>query len=153
MVRSVSQEESNRSDPGQPSDPGGQGKARRVILVVEDDPDVGSWLTIDLRRAGYDVILVDSALAATDRLAPGRDFACDCVVADYKLRKGGQSGVQLLDWCMRHRPDVGRVIFTAAYDDAVFFSRRRHHVAEKAHEQWRLYDKISRAIAGEPPRE
>jgi len=60
------------------------------VLVIEDEPDIAELISINLRHAGYDVVVkgtVDEAIAQVDRMLP------DLVVLDWMLP--GQSGLAL----------------------------------------------------------
>src|SRR5690349_19403360 len=64
--------------------------AMSTVLVVEDEAAIAELITINLRHAGYEVTVVetaDAAQAAVDRVLP------DLVLLDWMLP--GQSGLQL----------------------------------------------------------
>ena len=60
------------------------------VLVIEDEPDIAELISINLRHAGYEVVVTgtaDEAIAQVDRMLP------DLVVLDWMLP--GQSGLTL----------------------------------------------------------
>jgi two-component system response regulator AtoC len=71
---------------------------RCCILVVEDRDDVGFVIETALRRKGYEVELVETGVAAIDRLDLAR---FDLVVTDVTL-PGGRDGLAVADAAARH---------------------------------------------------
>ena len=68
----------------------GEGRARPVVLVVEDDADLAEVLAVSLRRRGVDVVKAlteHSAVALAERLRP------DLIVLDVALTEGDGYGV------------------------------------------------------------
>lgn len=66
-------------------------KARRVILVVDDDPDILALLRLHLTKAGYEVLVADSAAAARGRL---KERMPDLIVSDINMP--GMTGDELV---------------------------------------------------------
>jgi CheY-like chemotaxis protein len=68
----------------------GEGRARPIVLVVEDDADLAEVLAMSLRRRGVDVataLTEDSAVAQAEGLSP------DLIVLDVVLAEGDGYGV------------------------------------------------------------
>ncbi|HEY8089078.1 MAG TPA: response regulator [Polyangiaceae bacterium] len=86
----------------------------RIILVVEDAPDIRDLLATTLRDAGYRVI---ESEAVGDALAILRGGApIDAVIADYKLGDG--TGVELIHQARNERAPANaelRAILCTAY--------------------------------------
>ena len=84
----------------------------RVILVVDDEPDLRDLLTTSLRFAGFDAFAVASARDALDTLAERR---VDLVVMDVMMpAMDGLTAVRKL----RARGDSVSVLFLTAKDEA-----------------------------------
>ncbi|MBW3563677.1 MAG: CHASE domain-containing protein [Acidobacteria bacterium] len=64
----------------------------RKVLVVEDEPDVRSFVAVLLRQCGATVVAVDSAAAAIDALEKTSDF--DVIVSDIAMPK--QDGKEMI---------------------------------------------------------
>lgn len=82
------------------------------VLVVEDEPSIGEVLSLYLKRAGYQVIVVgdgEAALAAIERQTP------DLVVLDLMLPK--LDGLELTSW-LRTRGDTPIIMLTARRGEA-----------------------------------
>ena len=77
------------------------------ILLVEDDESHRRTLERHLKSSGYEVLAVDSAESALNRLA---NFAPGIVVTDVKM--GDMSGFDLLRRLRESLPDVDVVIIT-----------------------------------------
>ncbi|MEE4300593.1 MAG: PAS domain S-box protein [Pseudomonadales bacterium] len=90
-----------------PDDGGGSTR----VLVVEDEPLVGRFVTRSLGRAGYDVELLGTADEACAVLAAGEGY--DLVLSDIGL-PGRMDGIDLARWIARERPDV-RVLLSSGY--------------------------------------
>src|SRR5688572_27138897 len=78
------------------------------ILVVDDDPAVGTILGALLDQAGFQATYVESGQAA---LAELDARAYDVVVTD--VRMPGLDGMELLDRVVHQRPDLPVVLLTA----------------------------------------
>jgi two-component system, NtrC family, response regulator AtoC len=78
------------------------------ILVVDDDPAIGTVLGALLRQAGHDALTVDSAAAALALLEARH---VDVVLSDVKMP--GIDGMTLLDRLVEQRPDLPVVLLTA----------------------------------------
>ena len=77
------------------------------VLVVDDEPSVLRALEILLRRKGYEVVALDSPVAATQRLA-----AEDFDVAMLDIRMPELSGIELLHAVKHRRPEIEVIIMT-----------------------------------------
>ena len=75
----------------------------RVILVVEDEPSIGSLLERVLARGGYAVQLCASPEAALKAQGPYR-----LAIVDYSLP--GMDGLVLIDRLRRRQPDLPVVL-------------------------------------------
>jgi DNA-binding response OmpR family regulator len=87
-------------------------RSQARVLVVEDDPRIGSWVHVALRAAGYDVTWTVTGAAAMEAAA---HQPIDVVLLDL-----GLPDVDGLDVCRvlrRERPDAVIVILTARGED------------------------------------
>ena len=80
------------------------------ILVVEDEKSMRDVLTLTLRKEGYKVETVESAVAARERME--KDGAFDLVITDISM-PGGMTGLDLLRHARKHHPDSAVVLMTA----------------------------------------
>ena len=78
------------------------------LLVVEDDPGLGSVLERGLREAGYVVDLVDDGEVALGYL---RSYEYAVCILDWRLP--GRSGLEVLDWARRQGIVVPVLMLTA----------------------------------------
>ena len=78
------------------------------VLLVDDDPAIGTVLTALLKQGGLGASWADSAETALGLLAR-HDF--DVVLSDVKMP--GLDGLGLLDRLAQDRPDVPVVLLTA----------------------------------------
>jgi DNA-binding NtrC family response regulator len=80
----------------------------RVVLVVEDEPAVMSFLQMALQRSGY---VVDSAETGARALEMLRDRTYDGVISDMRT-PGGVDGADVWAWIAANRPEMlAKVIF------------------------------------------
>jgi CheY-like chemotaxis protein len=96
----------------------------RVVLVVDDEPDVLRLIQSILTEEGYQVIAAknaDSAIKAFERLPEPPDLLLTDVVMP------GMSGPMLVDHLLGLKPDL-RVLFMSAFDDRQVVQR---YVVEK----------------------
>lgn len=101
---------------------------KRRVLVVEDDPFVGSLLAEALRGQGFEVLQVDSALAAKKAL---KTFDPDAALLDIGLGTG-PSGIDLAQYLRLKHPDIAPILLTrqsvgtdaAAIPEGVGFLRK-----------------------------
>ncbi len=77
------------------------------VLVVDDDRAVRSALRVNLRKAGMDVTLAESAESALEMLA---ERPVDVVLTDVRMR--GMGGIELLQAMRPRWPDVQVVVMT-----------------------------------------
>ena len=91
---------------GADSDDSPTGRARLRVLVVDDEPLIGTTLRILLDE--HDVIVVTAGRAARALLERGDDF--DAILCDLMLED--VSGMDLAQWLQAERPDLAsRVVF------------------------------------------
>lgn len=84
---------------------------RPRVLVIDDDPLIGQWLTDALSAQGHVVEAVDSGEAALERL---RSAVFDVVLAD--LNMSGVDGIDVYEALKRTRPQMAdRVIFVTGH--------------------------------------
>jgi DNA-binding response OmpR family regulator len=81
------------------------------ILVVEDEPSIGEVVSLYLRRAGYEVTVVQDGQAALDLLARETPTL---VVLDLMLPK--VDGLEITRW-LRGRGDVPIIMLTARREE------------------------------------
>ena len=77
------------------------------VLVVDDEPALLKALEVILRKKGYDVVALDSPIAATQRLA-----AEDFDVAMLDIRMPELSGIELLNAVKHRRPEIEVIMMT-----------------------------------------
>jgi len=82
--------------------------APRLVLVVDDEPDIRSLLTDLLEEAGY---AVKTATTGADALAAIAKKVPDLVMMDVKLPD--QDGIALLKQLKREHPDLEVIVMTA----------------------------------------
>jgi CheY-like chemotaxis protein len=80
------------------------------ILIVEDEKSMRDVLTLTLRKEGYKVDTVESAVAARERME--KDPGFDLVITDISM-PGGMTGLDLLRHARRNHPDAAIVLMTA----------------------------------------
>ena len=85
---------------------------KRQILIVEDDPEITSFLKVLLSEL-YSVVVVSEGRAAIERMESPENNT-DVVVLDYRLPD--MSGLEVLRKIKRMKPHVP-VIFITAYGD------------------------------------
>ncbi len=84
----------------------------KTILVVEDEPSVGEVVSLYLRRAGYQVLVIQNgqeAISALEKQIPL------LVILDLMLP--GASGIEITNW-LRTRSDVPIIMLTARSEEA-----------------------------------
>jgi len=97
-------------------------RAKRTILIVEDEPLIREVLAEDLREAGYLVLEAKAAEDAITILASGSKV--DLVFSDVKLA-GPMSGLGLASW-MRNWNRALPIVLASGENDAVFPLDRQH---------------------------
>jgi len=97
----------------------------RMILVVDDEPEIRKLVTAMLTRNGYRVLTADSGENAIRlfRNNPGVDLLLTDVVAP------GMSGPMIADQIALMRPDI-KVVFMSGYDGTQVVQR---YVVEKGY--------------------
>lgn len=81
------------------------------ILIVEDEPSIAEVVELYLRRAGYQVVVVDDGQAALDTLS---DQMPDLVVLDLMLPQ--VDGLEITRW-LRERGDTPIIMLTARREE------------------------------------
>ena len=94
-----------------PSPAAGRG---RIILIVEDDPDVLAATREGLGELGFAVLTATAAAEALERLSQGEGV--DLLFADVAM-PGGMNGVELARAAQRLRPGL-KVLLTSGYAEA-----------------------------------
>jgi CheY-like chemotaxis protein len=79
------------------------------IVMVEDDILVASVVPVALEHEGHDVTLCRTADEARKLLAQG--VAADVLFTDVVM-PGTLTGLELVEWCREHRPDVPALVAT-----------------------------------------
>ena len=90
----------------------GKGEA---ILVVEDNPEVLTFMANSLRQRQYRVIEATDMNSAMDRLADQPEI--DLLLTDVAL-PGNKSGADVAAWVQRQRPNT-KVLYTSGYTRAI----------------------------------
>jgi len=80
---------------------------RPILLIVDDEAQILSALKRSLRREDYEIVAVESAVAALRVL---RERWVDVILSDHKMP--GVSGVQLLRRAAELRPALVRMLIT-----------------------------------------
>jgi PAS domain S-box-containing protein len=109
------------------------------MLVVEDNPEVGSFALELLHDLGYDVTLATSAEQAMETLE-ATDAAFDLVFSDVVMP--GLGGIELADLIRRQWPGIP-LILTSGYSHVL--AADAHHGFELLHKPYSITD-LSRAI-------
>lgn len=86
-------------------------RGEETVLVVEDDPDVRSFVANALRGLGYDVLEADDGPQVLSILDGMPDI--DLLVSDVVL-PGGMNGLQIAEAIRKLRPRI-KVLFTSGY--------------------------------------
>ena len=79
------------------------------ILVVEDEQSLRNLLTLMLRKEGYAVEAVESAVIAKEKVRG--DGLYDLIISDISMP--GMTGLELLRHCRQVIPDTAVVLMTA----------------------------------------
>ena len=82
--------------------------APKRILIVDDEESMGRFLSIMLKKDGYDVASVTSGADALER---AREESFDVVVTDIKMP--GMDGIQVLEGIKKIDPSIPVVMMTA----------------------------------------
>jgi signal transduction histidine kinase/CHASE3 domain sensor protein len=100
------------ADAGMPTAPAERGGGE-TILVVEDDPLVLDYVSVQLRSLGYAVITARNAAEALSAVDRGENF--DLLFTDV-IMPGGMNGRVLAEEIERRRPGT-KVLFTSGYTE------------------------------------
>jgi two-component system cell cycle sensor histidine kinase/response regulator CckA len=125
--------------------PHGQGQR---ILVVEDEPALGSSIARILTAGGYQV---RSAVSGPDALAVYADEGCDLLIADVVMPD--MSGPRLAEILHRTHPQLP-VLYVSGYIDGILGPNRlctpETDVIEKPFTAGRLLTAVSKTLAAAP---
>jgi len=117
---------------------------RLRIMLVDDQKLILLGLERALRRMRtvWDVVVADSGRAAVELMAAE---AADVLVTD--LGMPAFSGVELLEWTLRHRPGTARIVLSGRHDTAVLqgATRAAHRFLTKPCDPQVLVDTILQA--------
>ena len=83
------------------------------VLIVDDETRILAALRRTLRREGWSILTADSADAARKIIA---EEPLDLVLSDQQMP--GMTGIELLGWVARERPEIVRLLITG-WADAV----------------------------------
>ena len=81
-----------------------------AILIVDDEPQIRSLLSVAFKRAGFEV---RAAPNGGDAVECCSKQAFDVVLSD--VRMPGMDGHQLMQWIAVHRPET-RTVLMSGYD-------------------------------------
>ena len=81
---------------------------RKLILVVEDDPNVGESIRLLLKKRGYEILLASNGKEA---LALFRQETVDLIITDLVMPK--MDGIELLEEVKRLRPETEVIVISA----------------------------------------
>ncbi len=95
------------------------------ILIVDDDEDLCSWASVQLRAQGYEVTSRLTTKSATTTL--GKEHV-DLILCDVHV-EGKNDGIAFCDWAKAHYPSVPVIVMTAhgSVDTAVASLRAGAH--------------------------
>lgn len=99
-----------------------QSHVTRRILVVEDDPALGSAITIQFESLGHQVLIAETARMALDILAKDTDF--DLILTDIVM-PGGMNGIDLHEAVQAAHPGIPTILMTGYAQDAFARSGRK----------------------------
>ena len=81
---------------------------KKVILVVEDDPNVGESIRLLLRKRGYEILLASNGKEA---LTLFRQETVDLIITDLVMPK--MDGIELLEEIKHLRPETEVIVISA----------------------------------------
>ena len=81
------------------------GKKMHKILIVDDEPTIGTLLSRYLRDAGYQCRKVKSVPQAKEVL---QEFEVDLLLTDINMP--GENGIDLIRYVKKHYPDIAIVV-------------------------------------------
>lgn len=119
-----------------------------LILVVEDEEMVRSFVTASLTRLGYRVLLADAGSSALEQIRAHHDIA---LLFTDVIMPGGMNGRDLSDAARQLRPTL-RVLYTSGYTaDALIHQGRLDpgvHLLSKPYRREDLAAAVRRALDG-----
>lgn len=101
---------------------------RKVVLVVDDEPDILELLDLYMEEE-LPFVTVLGASTGEKALALLRDHRVDLIISDFRMPK--MDGVELLSKAREAHPEVPRVLYTA-YDDPALERRAREEAGVHA---------------------
>lgn len=78
------------------------------VLIAEDDADVADLLALWLEDRGYQVTVANHGGVALERL---QEAEFDLLICDLWMPE--VDGLQVIDWCLAHRPELTVAVLTA----------------------------------------
>jgi len=81
---------------------------KRTVLVVDDEQNIRSLVTMLLQDAGFNVLTAANAEGGSEHL---KNPNVDVVLTD--LRLPGMSGEEFIGRCRQERPEVPVIVITA----------------------------------------
>jgi hypothetical protein len=116
---------------------------RAVILAVEDDPSVRTFVTSTLERAGYRVLVAGTPSEAV-ALSDGLSDRIDLLLTDVVMP--GENGHDLAERLLATRPGL-RVLMMSGYDVEPIPTDERLTFLAKPFDRGLLLDAVERALA------
>lgn len=105
--------------------------AKSTIVLVDDQQDLLETVSLMLRELGHECIACVDPKAAIDIIG-NKDLEVDLVITDFSMP--GISGLDIRQFCAKHRPDVP-VILATGYSERIvqdeLLSRNSYYVLNK----------------------
>jgi CheY-like chemotaxis protein len=115
-----------------------------TVLVVEDNPEVGSVTATLLEQIGYRVVRAETAAEALARLQ--NDDAIDVLLSDIVM-PNGMNGIHLAQEVSERYPHIG-VLLTTGYSDVAATAEARFPILRKPFELQALERAVRDALKG-----
>ena len=120
------------------------GRARRKILVVDDEPSVTGSLEVILSGAGYEVLTANSFAGSTAIL---RQTSVDLVITDLRISDG--SGIDLIKHIKKNTPETEVILMTGYGSVDITIEAIKagaYYYLEKPYTPDRLFTLVDRAF-------